>query len=308
MFHRIFSRLGLRQSVAVCVICILCMLLLLVIVGGVGRALCSGAFLRQFKSYNDEDSSDAVHHATHSAILLNPTDDLDIATRSYRNEFTARNDKSPNTIPTDSLGFLSDPRTIERNSYLSTKIVYKPYTVMNTVRKSPEQQRKMNDVVDSKGQASKSKSINSTTAKRITPSITDRVIADLKNEEYLASQQMQRNNDDAKNNSAYDDAIYIDADDEEAASTTQGIPTTTDNEFLEANTNNNNIIYNKDGVQSDSKPAEFRKTASKNVYVGVRDKKSPKKPILIKHVSSNENNGYTDSNDSRWVIGIASFL
>lgn len=266
-------------------------MIFVVIIGGFGRALCS----RQLKSHNNEHSSDAVHHGTHSAILLNPAANEDVDS----GEYAARDSKSPNTIPTDSLGFLSDPRTIERNSYLSTKIVYKPYTVMNTVRKNQEQQqRKMTDVVDGKGQASKSKSINSTTDKRITPSITDRVIADLKNEEYLAAQQMQRN-DDAKNNSAYDDAIYIDADDEEAASSTQAIPTTTDSEFLEANTNNNNNNNNKHGVQSASNPVEYKKTASKNVYVGVRDKKSPKKPILIKHVSSKENNGYTDSNDSR---------
>lgn len=166
---------------------------------------------------------------------------------------------------------------------------------MNAVRKNAEYQRKMviDDGQDARGATPKStKSINSTTSKRITPSITDRVIADLKNEEYLASQKMQRNED--KNNSAYDDAIYIDADDEDASSTTQGVPTTTETKKLETNTNGA-----VDGTQSgDAKPVQYKKTVSKNVYVGVRDKKSQKKPILIKHDAS-EKREYTDINDSR---------
>lgn len=249
--------------------------MLVLVIGGLSRAFST-------RQVNDQKSLD---DGTHSAILLNPS------TNDNLDAFQSEDGKAPNTIPIDSLGFYSDPRTIERKSYLNTKIVYKPYTVVNAIRKNQEQiQRKPTNMPNGKGHTSKAKSINSTTAKRITPSITDRVIADLMNKEYLASQQMQRN--DAKNSSAYDDAIYIDADDgDEASTTTQSNPatfTTTSRELDEAN------MLGKNAAKS----VEYKKTLSKNVYVGVRDKKSPKKPILIKH-ESNENRGNTDISGSR---------
>lgn len=280
MFHLIFTTLSRRLSAFLCIVSISCTIIVLLLIGGLSRALTTQT--------SSGHGADEPHHATHSAILLNAANGVD--------EYAPPNTRSQNALSTDTMSMYSDARALDRSTYLSTKIVYKPYASMNAVRKNAEYQRKMaiDDGEDVKGPTPKStKSINSTTSKRITPSITDRVIADLRNEEYLASQKMQRSED--KNNSAYDDAIYIDADDEDASSTTQAMPTTTEAKPLEANADGGD---GGDGTASDAKPPQYKKTASKNVYVGVRDKKSQKKPILIKHESS-EKREYADSNDSR---------
>lgn len=177
--------------------------------------------------------------------------------------------KSQNGIHTSVGSLKTDRDKLNGNgrSFLNTKILYKPYTP-NALDDGPNAMDK-----SSASSNGKAKTINSTVYKSVTPSITDRVIADLKKEEYL-NQQRAKADINGIEVGENDEAIYIDGDDEE----------TTPDSITEIETSVEKLPdeptpEQPDGMRSD---VTKRKPAKKMPQtIGSRDKKSSKKPTIV---------------------------
>lgn len=221
---------------------------------------------------------------SHSTILLDPSANYEETKPSIN---SAVYNTKHNRFPEKSIQTVIDDKSGDEKSFLSTKILYKPYSMTNG--NVQNKQQKIIVSQQNKEPTVKTKSINSTIFKKVTPSITDRVIADLKKEEYLASQQKNHNDDIASTSTGNDDAIYIDADNDEV-NTEYSIPTT-----IESFSDDENI---------NSKQIDKPKISSNNFDIGIRDKKSPKKPTLFRQEQQQqqyENQGFVDIPDSRLV-------
>lgn len=203
--------------------------------------------------------------------------------------------------------------------FLSTKILYKPYVVtsneqFNHLDKSPistSSSSTTNGGGDGAGTGNnnnnsnngKSKTINLTIYKSVTPSITDRVIADLKKEEYLAQQRTKTPIDSDEN----EEAIYIDGDDDNDADddnlNVRRRNFTADIETSIEKLPTTNVIAADDddeaGAQAKSKSKPMPKSKPNGVAqtIGVRDKKSSKKPIIITQKSFDETLDINDDDD-----------
>lgn len=187
---------------------------------------------------------------------------------------------------------------VGRNSFSNTKILYKPYNGLSSgidaMDKSSAASASSSSSTSANG---KSKTINSTVYKSVTPSITDRVIADLKKEEYLNQQRSKLTaiDGDGIEVGENDEAIYIDGDDEEEANT----PSTS---ITEIETSIEKLP--DDSMKNELKPnlVATENTKQKKVpqtIVGVRDKKSSsKKPSLIVKSQKFKNFGFVDNSDT----------
>lgn len=204
----------------------------------------------------------------------------------------------------------------EERSFLNTKILYKPYSAAihnnnnnNNVQSTEFKQTNNNKMPPSS--VTKSKTINSTIFKSVTPSITDRVIADLRKEEQLAAEQKERMNGDSvtENINDNDDAIYIDADEDE-------VNTMQSNSILVENdsdsmvpitdplaTANEKYPVPKLQIQQ-QKPLQMSNDSKMKGYIPTitivaRDKKSSSKMFVTKtkHFKSFSDDNVSDSDD-----------
>lgn len=166
-------------------------------------------------------------------------------------------------------------------SFLNTKILYKQYAV-NSNNNNNDDDRSFKQQNNASAPASRSKTINSTVFKTVTPSITDRVIADLKNEEYLAAQQKARENDEAGEN---EDAIYIDGDEDEV-NTVDSILENAEHESSVERVPQDSApvsISSQDSHDSAGKSNTLllSKKSKQPILIGNRDKKSSNGPATI---------------------------
>lgn len=184
--------------------------------------------------------------------------------------------KMPNGIHTSVASLKSDrDDKLSGRGFSNTKILYTPYTA-NSNEQYPLEKDMANK---SPASASKSKTINSTVYKSVTPSITDRVIADLKKEEFLAQQRAKaeaetETDTDTNDN---DEAIYIDGDEDDLNARRNFTDIETSVEKLPADL----IAETSDDIriiETNKKPKLVKKIPD---TIGARDKKSSKKPTII---------------------------
>lgn len=344
MFNQVLLSIGRKLSAHLFTTCIFCILILIVLIGGLIQVISSVAFSAYLDNSNDQQQQEMTISPTPPFSVLtfdgsSVVDQMYEATRHSNNNSNSKNATTSygkGGAATNSIGdtkssgnhasFVSSSKNDHddkmTNGFLSTKILYKPYTVTNSnsnnnneqynkldkelLNKSPSSSSSSSGIGGSGTSSnSKSKTINLT----VTPSITDRVIADLKNmkkEEYLAQQRVKETVDSDENY----EAIYIDGDDDgddvvdfnvrnltnaDVQSTIEKMPSSV-------------AEITDDDVRAKAKSKSKTKPKSKSrpntgggggQMIGVRDKKASKKPIIItqKYKSFDETLDITDDDD-----------
>lgn len=308
-----FYRIGRKISAHLAATFIFCTILLMLLVGGLVQVLSL-----KNESRLDDGSMSSVSLSLSSNLLLN--NELQ-QSQQQRNKFNA---KIKNIDDQTSINSLQEQNNHNQNeneehSFLNTKILYKPYSAAvnnnnnNNIQSTEFKQTNNNKTPTSS--VTKSKTINSTVFKSVTPSITDRVIADLRKEEQLAAEQKERMNADSvtENISDNDDAIYIDADENEVNTMDSILVDNDSNSMIPIKdplaAANENYLVPKLTIQQQNeqqqKPLQQMSNDRKKkghiptITIVARDKKSSsKKPITItKHFKSFRDDNAPDSDD-----------
>lgn len=252
----------------------------MVLIGGLIQVISSVAFSAYLES-SPAISSAAAAATTSSPLsqLVDGTIEQAFASASIRMNKSdafgnANQSKSQNGHHTSVASFKADRDNFNNDrSFSNTKILYTPYMANSHSEYSVEKDLSS---INNKSpvSASKSKTINST-YKSVTPSITDRVIADLKKEEYLAQQRARAEMGEN------DEAIYIDGDEEDV---------NTPNTITEIETSVEKLPDDPILVQTPEEiPPELKikpnpmNASGKKIpqTIGARDKKSSKKPTIL---------------------------
>ncbi|XP_031629822.1 uncharacterized protein LOC116345003 [Contarinia nasturtii] len=273
MLNQVILSIGRKLPAHLFTLCIFCILILVFMIGGM---ISSFVFSSRETVAHISSTSEPL-----SLVLDGEMDAFVVSQRFNKSAYGNANQiKSQNGIHTSLASFKNDPDKLnnDRTGFSSTKILYKPY-IANSLATGDEQ-----DSADSMTSTNgKTKTPSPTMYKSVTQSITDRVIADLKKEEYL---NQQRNKVELGEN---DETIYIDGDDNE-----------------ELNTPNSNIMEIETSVEKlpdepsmiPDKPDAKKTPTTEKVQptIGVRDKKSSKKPTIVSQKFKNF--GYSDISDT----------
>lgn len=344
-----FLSIGRKLSAHLFTTCIFCILILIVLIGGLIQVISSVAFSAYLENSNDLQQQQQEVTISTAGVTTSPfsvlsfdgssvVDQMYDVTRHNKKNGTAFGKAVANSVGKSKSNDIHAPASSMKNDhgdklsgddgdargFLSTKILYKPYTVTsneqyNQLDKSPISSSLLLSTAGggsgSSSSNSKSKTINLTVYKSVTPSITDRVIADLKKEEYLAQQRAKTTIDSDEN----DEAIYIDGDDDDDDATAAGAAAaaaaadvrrrnfTADIETSIEKLPSTDLIaeITDDDVRVKAKPKSKAKSNQKSKAnglaqtIGVRDKKSSKKPIIItqKYKSFDETLNINDDDD-----------
>lgn len=279
MFNQVILSIGRKLSAHLLTTCIFCILILVVLIGGLIQVISSLAFSAYLEN--------SPHETT--VFISSTSEPLSLVLDGETDTFAARFNKSAYGNPIKSstqngihvsLKNDRDKSNNGRNSFLNTKILYKKYNgLSNTDDKTTS---------TSNGNA-KSKTINSTVYKSVTPSITDRVIADLKKEEYLNQQRSKLSIGDGIEFGENDEAIYIDGDEDEESNTP--------NSITEIETSVEKLPDDQiPDLKTDKKAENSKQKQSSQSSIGIRDKKSSKKPSIISQKFKNF--GFVDISDT----------
>lgn len=296
-----FLSIGRKLSAHLVTSCIFCILILVVLIGGLIQVISSLAFSAYLENSPRERLTHISTGSEQSVVLDGETDTAFGA--AFRFNKSAKGNANPSKLQNEIDGSMKNDRSdksnaVSRNSFSNTKIVYKPYNGLSSgidaMDKSSATSASSSSSTSANG---KSKTINSTVYKSVTPSITDRVIADLKKEEYLNQQRSKLTglDGDGIEVGENDEAIYIDGDDEEEANT----PSTS---ITEIETSIEKLP--DDSMQNELNPnlvatANAKQKKVSQTIVGVRDKKSSsKKPSLIVKSEKVKNFGFVDISDT----------
>lgn len=288
MFNQVILSIGRKLSAHLFTTCILCILILVVLIGGLIQIISSLAFSAYLENSGQQTVvATSSTSSPYSLLYDGNVDQIAYADATNRMNKTAQYgltnaNKLANGIHTSVASLKSDrDDKLSGRGFSNTKILYTPYTA-NSNEPYPVEK----DLNKSPTSASKSKTINSTVYKSVTPSITDRVIADLKKEEYLAQQRAkaEAEAETETDTNENDEAIYIDGDEDDLntrrnftdiETSVEKLPSdlidTSDNIRIETKNNNNN--------HKKSKSSGLMKKIPDTI--GARDKKSSKKPTII---------------------------
>lgn len=339
MFNQMFLSIGRKLSAHLFTTCIFCILILIVLIGGLIQVISSVAFSAYLENSNDQQLQQQQEMTiSTAAVTTSPYtvyqsfDGSSVVEQMY--DVTRHNKKNGSAFGKGIANSVGDPNSNGNRAsgssmksdradkqrdgdgargFLSTKILYKPYMVTsneqyNQLDKSPISSSSSLTTNGGSGGgkgsngSGKSKTINLTVYKSVTPSITDRVIADLKKEEYLAQQRTKTNIDSDEN----EEAIYIDGDDDsdddddnlnvrrrnftaDIETSIEKLPTT--NVAATADDDDDVRASAKVKTNPKSKPNGSAQT------IGMRDKKSSKKPIIITQKSFDETLNINDDDD-----------
>lgn len=294
--------IGRKLSAHLLTTCILCIIILVVLIGGLIQVISSLAFsaylensAQQATVFTSSSTSPPISlrmDGTIERAIVDPSNRMNNKNGTFRN---ANQIKSQNGIHTSVAALKNDrnDKLYNGRGFSNTKILYKPYTPNSNEQLQSD--RELSSLNKSPTSASKSKTINSTVYKSVTPSITDRVIADLKKEEFLAQQRAKAEAIDASDN---DEAIYIDGDEDDL--NTPG--SITEIETSVEKLPDDLILEMPDGggrpemnTKSKSKPKNTTKKSQQQT-IGIRDKKSSKKPAVINQ--KYKNFGLVDISDT----------
>lgn len=283
MFNQVILSIGRKLSAHLFMTCIFCILILVVLIGGLIQVISSLAFSAYLENSGQQDVDSISYTTSPYSLMFDGIPDQSYGDTTKRINKTitkfglANGNKLANGIHTSVASLKSDrDDKLSGRGFSNTKIFYTPYT-----SNSNEQYPVDKDLNKSPTTASKSKTINSTVYKSVTPSITDRVIADLKKEEYLAQQRAKAEAEaetetDINEN---DEAIYIDGDEDDLNTRRNFTDIETSVEKLPADL----IAETTDSIRIDQskklKSSGLMKKVSDSI--GARDKKSSKKPTII---------------------------
>lgn len=335
MFNQVLLSIGRKLSAHLFTTCIFCILILIVLIGGLIQIVSSVAFSAYLDNSNDQQEVTISPTAPFSVLSF---DGSAVADQIYdvQRQRSNNNNKNATSFGKDAPNSIGESKSSGNhasssssfgssmkndhddkmtNGFLSTKILYKPYTVTSNeqynkldkdlLNKSPPSSSSSSSYGSSSSGSSKSKTINLT----VTPSITDRVIADLKNmkkEEYLAQQRAKTTIDSDENY----EAIYIDGDDDAMGDVVESNVRNFTSTDMQANIEkmpsaSRMADITDDEVRVKAKPKQKTKPKSKSKpqagtqMIGVRDKKASKKPIIItqKYKSFDETLDINDDDD-----------
>lgn len=296
MFNQVILSIGRKLSAHLLTTCILCILILVVMIGGLIQIISSLAFSAYLETSGQQTIvSTSSPSSPYSLLYDGNVDQIPYVDATNRMNKTAQYgltnaNKLANGIHTSVASLKSDrDDKLSGRGFSNTKILYTPYTA-NSNEPYPVEK----DLNKSPTSASKSKTINSTVYKSVTPSITDRVIADLKKEEYLAQQRAkaEAEAETETDTNENDEAIYIDGDEDDLntrrnftdiETSVEKLPSdlidTSDNIRIETNNNNNDNNNNNNNNSKKSKSSGLMRKIPDTI--GARDKKSSKKPTII---------------------------
>lgn len=315
MFNQVFLSIGRKLSAHLLMTCIFCILILIVLIGGLIQVISSVAFSAYLDNNAEQQQQQQQQEMTISAaaVTTSPFSVLSFDSSSTKNG-TAFGKAVANSVAESKSNRIDHDDKLS-SGFSSTKILYKPYMVTRNeqliqldkeqLNKSPPSLSASSGGSGGSNINSKSKTINLTVYKSVTPSITDRVIADLKNlkkEEYLAQQRAKTTIDSDEN----DEAIYIDGDDatDDDDLNVRRHNFTDDIEMtsIEKLPSTNPIVeITKHKAKSKTKPKALPKPISNGSAqtIGVRDKKSSRKPTIItqKYKSFDETLDINDDDD-----------
>ncbi|XP_055308445.1 uncharacterized protein LOC129572505 [Sitodiplosis mosellana] len=235
MFNQMFGLIGRKLSAHLLTTCIFFILILVVLIGGAIQVISSLAFSAYVENSPRESSSSTRNSAVSStseplSLMLDGETDTVFGAALRFNKSASNGYVNPSKSQNGIYASMKNDRdksNAARNSFSNTKILYKAYNglsggvdVMDKSSASSSSSATASSSSSSSSANGKSRTINSTVYKSVTPSITDRVIADLKKEEYLNQQRSKLGIDgDGIEVGENDEAIYIDGDDEEEANT-----------------------------------------------------------------------------------------
>lgn len=254
MFNQVILSIGRKLSAHLYTTCIICVLFLVVLIGGLMQVISSVAFSAYLENKPTEIPVFIASTSEPLSLVLDGEQTFSVM------RFNKNIIENANKL-TDGIQSRSDDKYNDDRSFLNTKILYTPYTA-NALDESKDK------LPTSSSNSIKSKIINSTVYRSVTPSITDRVIADLKKEEYL-NQQRAKAAIDGMEVGENDEAIYIDGDDEE----TNTPDSITDIETSVEKIADDSFPEQKEGIRLDS--------GKKVQTIGAREKKSSKKPTIL---------------------------
>lgn len=273
MFNQVFSYIGRKVQANVYAVAISITVLLFFMSSDVVRSTIFGLF----ENKSHKVANTLVSTPSPQTYMLDGSIEQAFAGASNRINKSADAFVNPNKLQngihhTSVATFKTDADNNDR-SFSNTKILYTPYMANSHSEYSAEKDGNNK----SPPTASKSGKINST-YKSVTPSITDRVIADLKKEEYLAQQRAKAEADETNEN---DEAIYIDGDDDEQVNTPDTI--TEIETSVEKLPDDPAVLVQQ---TKEIRPESITKQKSTNgkkmpPTIGARDKKSSKKPTII---------------------------
>lgn len=264
MFNQVILSIGRKLSAHLFTTCIFCILILVAFIGGLMQVISSVAFSAYLE--NKPAEMPVFISSTSDPLSLVLDGEQTFSVMRFNKSLIENASKSSNVLHTVTM----DDKFNNGRSFLNTKILYTPYTA-NVLDEDKDK-----SPTSSNGSSgnSKSKTINSTVYKSVTPSITDRVIADLKKEEYL-NQQRAKAAVDGIEVGENDEAIYIDGDDEEETNTPDSI---TEIETSVEKLPENPMLEQTEEIRPDTIK---QKTGKKLQTIGARDKKSSKKPVVM---------------------------
>lgn len=305
MINQVILSIGRKLSAHLYTTCIFCILLIVILIGGVIQVISSLTYLdsNSHSSLSTSTSPYTLSSSSISRININDYRDSSHETalpinaiQSQQQQSQQQQQQTPSQISLE-YGKSNDYRTSmaalksDRNdklsngrSFLNTKILYKQYAVNSNKNNDDDGGSLYKKQTNSSAPATKTKTINSTIFKSVTPSITDRVIADLKNEEYLAAQQKVRDGDEIVDN---DDTIYIDGDEEEV-NTVDSILGNGDHESsvekVPQTSTASQESSDKENALNNQRSSTLIKKKSQQLTIGARDKKSSNVPKTISSI------------------------